>query len=210
MAALSEETVDYILTLIRDKGADPNIPDAKGNTPLMYLVEKILAQSAEQQRSSELKLERKILKELIDSGADPSARNKAGDTAVQKCFSSGREDLVELLASNVSLNRDPSLFFAFGVRIFDVAVQEMLVRFMEKEPLEYEAVNVVDDFGYTPFLHYVLYYFRCCGKYKANLQRFLQRNGGQPQEQRITSAQLFDDSFWNEFDGQPNAPGLFQ
>ena len=42
MSALSEETLDYILTLIRDKGADPNIPDAKGNTPLMYLVEKIL------------------------------------------------------------------------------------------------------------------------------------------------------------------------
>lgn len=92
---------------------------------------------------------------------------------MQKCFSSGREDLVELLAGNVSLNRDPSLFFAFGVRIFDVAVQDMLVRFMEKEPLLYDAVNVVDDFGYTPFLHYVLYYFRGCAKYKDNLQKFL-------------------------------------
>ena len=49
----------------------------------------------------------------------------------------------------------------------------MLVRFMEKEPLLYDAVNAVDDFGYTPFLYYVLYYFRGCAKYKDNRQKFL-------------------------------------
>ena len=56
--------VRYLLS----KGANPNVQDTEGNTPLHLI------------RSTNAKLNTEIAKNLLESGADPNIRNEKGRT----------------------------------------------------------------------------------------------------------------------------------
>jgi ankyrin repeat protein len=76
LAAIKKDLLLVGKTLL-GHGADPNVPDRDGNTPLIEAVRWQRDVSAE--TTAEL---RKFLDLLIDSGADPNRENKDGETAL--------------------------------------------------------------------------------------------------------------------------------
>lgn len=59
-------------------------------------------------------LEYKIVKILIASGANLNIKTKEGKSPFSMAFENGMTDLLKIFGSNIDLNEDPSLFFAFS------------------------------------------------------------------------------------------------
>jgi ankyrin repeat protein len=78
VAANSQEVTDYLL----DKGADPNIRDGRGLTPVMT--------------ASDVSM----LKRLIPKGADIQSNDRSGQTKLHMVCASGNKDAAELLIRN--------------------------------------------------------------------------------------------------------------
>lgn len=73
-------------------------------------------------------LEFKIVKILLSSGADLNIKNKEGKSAFTLAFEHGMTELLDIFGSNIDLNKDPSLLFAFkGVSILKKKVQNLIV-----------------------------------------------------------------------------------
>ncbi|KAL2917848.1 hypothetical protein HK105_202721 [Polyrhizophydium stewartii] len=79
-AAASYGHTDIVRLLVGKYGANPNITDSDGDTP-MHVVE-----TAETARA------------LVELGADPTQRNEAGRLPIESAYTEGWESVVEFLA----------------------------------------------------------------------------------------------------------------
>ena len=61
------------------EGADTNIPDANGNTPLLKVVQRIIEK---RKGKKPFKLELKVAKLLLENKADPGFKNKIGQSSI--------------------------------------------------------------------------------------------------------------------------------
>ncbi|MFP5384447.1 MAG: ankyrin repeat domain-containing protein [Bacteriovoracia bacterium] len=84
MKAIQGEKLDAVKTLI-GKGADVNLQDADGNSPLHHLAGKLSSKTED------------ILKELVSRGASLEAQNAAGETALKIASRSNNKKGVEIL-----------------------------------------------------------------------------------------------------------------
>ena len=84
-ALQNQDEVDYgIIRLLLEKGANPNLADKKGNTPLMLAA---------------YKGNMTVVKMLLEFGADPNLKDNNGQSAVDKAKKKGHQDIVKLLNS---------------------------------------------------------------------------------------------------------------
>ena len=98
LACINGQRPSYVSLLIA-AGADVNLPDKRGRTPL-------LAASAFENRNGSFGAESAaILQQLITAGADIKARNAANETALMLAIRAEREDIAKLLlVAGVDLN----------------------------------------------------------------------------------------------------------
>ena len=85
-------------------------------------------------------------------------------------------DLLQIFGGNVDLNEDPTLFFAFtGVAVLKVQVHNILRECLMKKRIEDDAINYVNDEGFTPFLYYINEFVKMKHKALTNIQEIIQR-----------------------------------
>jgi len=85
-----QETKDLV-RLFLEKGADPNITDNRGNTPLM---------------GAASKCDSELIQILLDAGADPHAKSKLGLTAMESSFMYANDGIDALIAAGARLPAD--------------------------------------------------------------------------------------------------------
>lgn len=78
-----------ITRLLLDRGADPNIADKMGNTPLM---------------NAAMGCDEELLQILLDAGADPHAISKSGLTALEYALSFGNKGITALIKAGSRLS----------------------------------------------------------------------------------------------------------
>lgn len=98
LVAASNANFEIVETLL-EYGANPNLSDENGKTPLMLMVE-----TSENDSISDKLLETATL--LIRKGADVNSKDKYGETALIKAVLKNNSDLIYLLLNN---NADPSI-----------------------------------------------------------------------------------------------------
>jgi hypothetical protein len=86
-----------------EEGADPNIRDGDGNTPLHFAASKGCAE---------------VARLLLEHGADPNAQDKSGETPLHVAASMGHVDVVRLLLER---GADPSIRNREGKTPLDIA-----------------------------------------------------------------------------------------
>ncbi len=85
------DKVKNLVRLLLDRGADPNITDKRGNTPLMMAA---------------MGCDEELLQMLIDGGADPHAKSKDGLTALEFTISFANNGAEALLKAGARLPAD--------------------------------------------------------------------------------------------------------
>ena len=93
-----------------------------------------------------------VAKLLIDANADLSIKNSQGKTPFTLCLDNDNPSLLNLLKKKISLNLEPTIFFAFAPKIFNIQFQKILLQIIENDPPTVETMNVLDSQGLTPFL----------------------------------------------------------
>lgn len=110
--AVDENKLEDMAELLA-KGADPNTPDAQGNTLLMIAV---------------LKGNTGLVKLLLDAGAKPNLRNRHGDSAIMLASHQGLADIVrQLYVKGAEINHpgwNPLIYAATGGHV--QAIQMLL------------------------------------------------------------------------------------
>jgi ankyrin repeat protein len=92
---------------------------------------------------------------LIENKADLNLKDNLGRSPFYLCFETENFPLLELLMGKVSINKDPDLFFAFKDKIINVEYQVILESLIKNDPPSKEAMNCLDDNGFSPFLAYI-------------------------------------------------------
>lgn len=148
---MNEGNMDLIDRILKD--ADPNIPDAQGNTPLIKVIYRITEKLNQRKNMKKMKhtvkLEVEIVKKLVQKGADPAIKNKAGQNAItlimqtnetSNALSKSAEvtELIQILWKEFSFISDPKAFFSFNKNILSESTQSMILSFIQKSIKENE------------------------------------------------------------------------
>ena len=149
--SMNEGNKDLVERILKD--ADPNIPDAQGNTPLIKIIcritEKINQKKRNKKMKMTIKLEVEVAKMLIEKGADPTLKNKSGQNAITLIMqanensnifakSSDISELIQILWKEFSFINDPKAFFSFNKNILSPSTQSMILSFIQKSVKENE------------------------------------------------------------------------
>lgn len=165
MSNINADSISLVEDLLKQKNAaDVNSQDAKGCTPLYHLVESMSQRKKDGGADKRLfgqedmeELEFKIVKMLLKAGADINIRAKNDKSPLTLAFESAMLSLIEVFGETIDLNVDPSLFFAVSDTILKESTQDMMREFISGKGriMEDEAINFVNDHGFTPFLWYI-------------------------------------------------------
>jgi len=83
-ALQTQDEIDYnIIRLFLEKGANPNLADKNGKTPLM---------------NASYKGNLTIVKMLLEFGADPNLKDSSGQSALDSAQKKGHQDIIQLLS----------------------------------------------------------------------------------------------------------------
>lgn len=142
--SMTEGNFKMLEKLLKD--ADPNIPDADGNTPLIKVIQRLIEKRKDKKNKKaklNFKLEIEVAKRLLDKGADPGIKNKAGQSAITLVMQTdgysntmskkdSLSELIELLWQGFSFVNSPESFFSFTKNILSPDSQSMILTFIEK------------------------------------------------------------------------------
>jgi hypothetical protein len=91
-------------------------------------------------------LEFKIVKILLNAGANVNIKAKDAKSPFSLAFEHGLAELLKLFGGSVDLNEDPSLFFAIsGSSLLSTKSHELLLDCMNQKRLEDETINFVNE-----------------------------------------------------------------
>ena len=164
--SMNEQNFDMIKKLLKgsgkksnkdpvQQGADPNIPDADGNTPLIKVIQRIVKNRKDKKP---FKLELKVAKLLLKNNADPGIKNKIGQSAITMVMQTnsysntmskadGLSELVQLLWKGFSFVNSPESFFSFNKSILSPDTQAMIITFIEKSLEEIKKTPEFEEDG---------------------------------------------------------------
>ena len=145
LVSITDETYAFVRYLLKEKKADPNIVDVDGFSPLHYIAQRQVNVSRydhetgvyltnKQYADKEKKeLDQQILlaKMLLEHGADPFLKASNGQTVFYICLTLKKLDLLRNFMHCVSLNKDPTLFFAFAPNVLNAEYQKILYELFE-------------------------------------------------------------------------------
>jgi len=137
LSAASEGDVDAMRQALKD-GANPNVTDENGNTPLIMISVEMLFSN-----------ERTIIKELVDQKADVNAQNGGGMTALMFAAREGRtETLEELLRAGAKVEaKDADGWTALMFAAYNGQSQPVEKLIAAKAKVDLEDVE-----GWTPMM----------------------------------------------------------
>lgn len=93
---------------------------------------------------------------LLSTGASLNLKTKEGKSPFSLAFEHGLTDLLKIMGDSIDLNQDPSLFFAFSaVSVVKESVHNLIADCMSAKTVEDETINVVNNDGFAPMLHYI-------------------------------------------------------
>lgn len=105
------------------------------------------------------KIEYHLVEMLLAHGADLTMKAKDDKSPFTLAFEGGLLSLLKRFGSQIDLNADPSLFFAFsGASVLRKSTHEILYESMKNVPagsIQDESINHVNDQGFTPLLWYL-------------------------------------------------------
>ena len=138
---------------------------------------------------------------LLEHGADPFLKASNGQTVFYICLTLKKLDLLRNFMHCVSLNKDPTLFFAFAPNILNGEYQKILFELFEQEKPGKEALAELDEFGYTPFLAFVNEFVKQMSSTLSTIQGFVRKKflikgtnsrKGANNPYQLTNEMLFD------------------
>ena len=191
-----EEALEYIEYLLKEKGADPNIPDLKGNTPLHYLCAKyfffaklfreIIVQSYIPEEGRHLTLEeqnikkiflidlrRNLVKLFIEYKANVSVLDSEGESLLQKCLIHKNYDLIGIIAEVAPIAITSKLINTFSTLIYNPEVKAVFDLILQKSKPTKEIMNEMDDSGFTPFLKYLKDFLTQAQQYRNKIYSYI-------------------------------------
>ena len=190
---INAENYSHVAFLLKDKKADPNIPDSKGLTAFDYLCcHRIVSDEIDmtpdmtleeiQQANADRKtLYKKYFKLFIDCGSDINHRDPQGLTPIFRAFDAYNLDGVSYLLDerNIELSLiskdNRSIFHA----VRNIVGQDGLLvvgdKLLAKCPLP-ELLNKYADDGETPLHTIIRQFTSIVGNLKANIYQRLERN----------------------------------
>lgn len=161
--------LDLIVKTLLDRGAEANLIDDSGRSPLSLAagegheaVVRLLIEEGidldSRDRSGQTPLARAVLEGhqdiirlLIDAGADPDIKDRRGCTPLDRAVRTGAKDLVNLLLKSNKVDIDRQ--YSYGMTRLHQAVQhgynEIVMMLLEKGA----AVDRKDRYGRTPLSH---------------------------------------------------------
>ncbi len=106
-----------VASFLLERGADPNVTDDEGRTPLMNVVKRGWLEVV---RPALIEGYPELIRALLDKGANVNAQDKTGTTALMEAAANGDIDTVELLLAH---GANLVLKNAGGETAFDIAVK---------------------------------------------------------------------------------------
>ena len=136
MIDLSEPSCVNFAKYLLDKGADLNIADVDGNTPLHRLAAYKVRVQDERFKKAETE-ERKSLLSMIDllisRGAKLDLLNVDNKSAFSIALDTDNIDVLHKFAESVRISQDPQLLHKFRAKIFDDRYKSILLELINKE-----------------------------------------------------------------------------
>ena len=167
---INAENYSHIAFLLRDKKADPNIPDAQGLTPLDYLCSSNLTTLVNAEIKPDMTLDeinvikadkqslyKKYFKLFIDCGSDINHRDATGQTPIFRALTANNIEAVKMILEmpNVDMKvatQDDKTLFHFlahvvGCDNFFIMAEKLLNK---AGKFSQELLNKYDKSGLTP------------------------------------------------------------
>ena len=124
---MDDKSIESIINALLEKGADPNIQNNKGNTPLHYLAFK-----------GNDTLVNTLAQIFLEKGADPNIKNNEGNTPLHVAIFKGKSNIVNSLLEkgaepNIKNNEEKTPLDIAKSRGF----AQILVRLQTKESLKH-------------------------------------------------------------------------
>lgn len=154
----NERSVGF-LTYLLDKNANLGIIDVDGKSALHHLAGVNLRHWPGEQRynnkEQRLKIQLEVCDLLLARGADRTIKDKKEETPFVVALGVDNAPMVRRLMQGISINEDPQLMHSLASKIMQVKYQEILIDLLNQEIPTAEALNVLDDQGFTPLLLYI-------------------------------------------------------
>jgi ankyrin repeat protein len=152
LACISRQTTRFVKQVLDSDKLEINATDANKKTALHHLVDHLAKKQEKGGLFNDTELEKQLIVSLLEKGAKAAQRCNEGKTPLSIALTNGLNEVIELLGADINLNSDPSMFFAFGVKIFKKSLQELIVRAIKKNRLDADTINCVETNGFSPFL----------------------------------------------------------
>jgi ankyrin repeat protein len=169
---IDAQNFNHVAFLLRDKKADPNIPDAKGLTAFDYLCAHNVDSLAQAEVKSDMSLDqinalkaekrslyRKYFTLFLESQADINHKDVNGLTPIFRSLQSSNVDGLELLLQQRSLdldvvsNTNNSVYHYVEYVVLQDGFFKLMKQLISKAP-KHELMNLYNDGGKTP-LHMI-------------------------------------------------------
>jgi len=96
--------------------------------------------------------QKRICIALAKAGANLAKKNAQGQTPFDICLNNENTQLAYLFLESIDLSEHSDLLFLLGPRMGEIKFQELMVNILKQNKPNKEALNTVNDQGYTPFL----------------------------------------------------------
>jgi len=186
----TEEALEYMEYLLKEKSADPNIQDINGLSPLHYLLAKkisvpptnynfgqtsFLTTEEYRQKIEEAHAKRLLMINLLlKYGARKDIVDSQNRSLFQVCLENENYDLLEMFLEPSAFEKNKSLIFTFGNRIYDPIVKHSFDIMMKKAPPTKDDINAMNDQGFTPFLYYLKNFLTNASGYYQMIESYIE------------------------------------
>jgi cytohesin len=116
---------DEIVELLLESGADPNSADPRGKTPLHWAIARAFVEFEEAYKVDEMRefrdRKRRIVRMLLDAGADPEARDRDRRTPLHAAAYAGDVEMARMI---LDAGADPAAQDAFALTPLGLANEQ--------------------------------------------------------------------------------------